>query len=202
MEELRLTRGPNGTTSRPNWLGALDFLEGADISEVPVNYYGIANTLLPYISTYKFNLPIRSYYHPTHILAVSCAIGTTILLWWASKVSQLSNRWLAPLMLLASPTFFGYSLMNIKDIPIAFLYTLLTCSLLWSYKYLHNFTLRRLGLATVITSLIAGLFVSLRLTLLPVTLATFVLILSFSIPSYSNRHFSLSQAGKAVLRRS
>ena len=138
----------------------IGFLRGADISEVPVNYYGIANTLLPYLNAYKFNLPIRVYYHLTHIFSVSCAIGTIILLWWASKICQLSNRWLAPLMLLASPTYFGYSLMNIKDIPIAFLYTLYTCILILFYKYLRNFTVKRLSFATVITSLVAGTFIS------------------------------------------
>jgi len=169
----------------------IGFLRGADISEVPVTYYGIANTFLAYVGALKFNLPIRGYYHLTHILSVSCAIGTIILLWWASKICQLSNRWLAPLMLLASPTFFGYSLMNIKDIPIAFLYTLYTCTLIWFYKYLCKFTVKRLGFATVITSLVAGIFISLRLTLLPVAFATFVLIQYFIIPSDSNRRLSL-----------
>jgi len=178
----------------------IGYLRGADISEVPANYYGIANTLLPYVSAYIFNLPVRDYYHLTHILSVSCGIGTTILLWWASKICQFSNRWLAPLMLLASPTFFGYSLINIKDIPIAFLYTLYTCILIWFYKYLRNFTLKRLCFATVITSLLAGIFVSLRLTLLPVVLATFVLLLYLTIPSDSNRRLSLFPSWQGGLK--
>ena len=169
----------------------IGFLRGADISEVPVTYYGIANTFLAYVGSLKFNLPIRGYYHITHILSVSCAIGTIILLWWASKICQLRNRWLAPLMLLASPTFFGYSLMNIKDVPIAFLYTLYTCALIWFYKYLCRFTLKRLGFATVITSLVAGIFISLRITLFPVAFVTFVLIQYFIIPSDSNRRLPL-----------
>jgi hypothetical protein len=41
----------------------IGYLRGADISEVPANYYGIANTLLPYVSAYIFNLPVRDYYH-------------------------------------------------------------------------------------------------------------------------------------------
>lgn len=178
----------------------IGFLRGSDITEVPVTYYGIANTFLAYVGAYIFNLPISGYYHITHILTVSCAIGTVVLLWWASKICQLSNRWLAPLMLLASPTFFGYSLMNIKDIPIAFLYTLFTCTLIWFYKYLCKFTLRRFSFATFVTSLVAGTFISLRLTLFPVTIATFVLIQYLIIPPDGNCCLSLFPRWRGSLK--
>jgi len=160
----------------------IGFLRGVDISEVPVNHYGVVNTFLPFLVSLKLNLPIRDYYHLTHILSVSCAIGTVGLLWWASRICRLRNFWLAPVMLLASPAFFGYSLMNIKDIPIAFSYTLFTCTLLWCHRYLRNFSSKRLAFCTLVASIVAGTFVSLRLTLLPVALATFILMVSVSIP--------------------
>lgn len=160
----------------------IGFLKGVDISEVPVTYYGIVNTFLPFLVALKLGLPLSGYYHLTHILAVTCAIGTVGLLWWASRICHLRNCWLAPVMLLASPTFFGYSLMNVKDIPIAFFYTLFTCTLLWCHRYLRNFSIKRLAFCTFIASVAAGLFVSLRLTLLPIALAAFVFMVYVSIP--------------------
>ncbi|MCS5699689.1 hypothetical protein NZK32_11630 [Cyanobium sp. FGCU-52] len=160
----------------------IGFLKGADTSGVPASYYGIVNTIFPYLVSFKLGLPIRDYYRLTHIFSVACAIGTACLLWWTSRICQFRNRWLASAMLLGSPAFFGYSLMNIKDVPIAFFYTLFTCTLLWCHRYLSRFSVRRLTYGTIIASVITASFASLRLTLLPVALTTFVFAIYFSIP--------------------
>lgn len=177
----------------------IGFFKGADTSEVPISYYGIVNTFAPYLITFKLGLPLRDYYRLTHILSVASAVGTVYLLWWTSRICQLRNRWLASVMLLGSPAFFGYSLMNIKDIPIAFTYTCYTCTLLWCHRYMRSFSVRRLTHGTIITAVVAGIFTSLRLTLLPVAFATFAFTIYFSIPT--NTTSALPAPGHGNRRR-
>lgn len=174
--------GGIGVDERAEWynvnmqlIRGVSFIKTGKPEDVTQEYYGVANTLIPYLLAIKLRLPLRGYYHLTHIFSVACGIATAYLLWWASDFCQIRNRWLAPVMLFASPAFFGYSLMNIKDIPIALAYTLFTCSLLWHFNQINAFSSGRHLKGVLIVSIAAGTFASLRLTLLPVAVATFVI---------------------------
>lgn len=133
------------------------FLEGGDFADPIKNSFS------------------RLYTSASHILIATYSSLTLFILFGVSKICKFRNPWLASLLLIATPVFFGHSVFNIKDIPFAFYYSLYSFTLL---LYLNS--RKKNSISWKIAALIScAVLSSMKLTVLPVMILQFVIISAF-----------------------
>lgn len=134
-------------------------------------------------STLDFStFPFREYYSFSHIFTFIYAILTCWLILLSSIKSRINNYWLAPLLLISTPIFMGHSFFNIKDIPLAFLYTLFTYSLV----NLYNSSSNNFKIRNILSAIIAAAFCSLKITTLPIIILEYSILLFLTIRKIEN----------------
>lgn len=130
--------------------------QASDFNDIVENleFYGIVNKL-PGLLTWAQMSPGRldrilseedaftllgdmgksGYYHYSHISSIIFFILTLAVVALASKKCKLRNYLAPTLLCLWWPSFAGHSLMNVKDVPFAFFYTLYSLSLILRAKH-------------------------------------------------------------------
>ena len=117
------------------------------------------------------------YYNLSHCFAVLYSLGTCYLILDIGKKVKIQNYWLAPVFLLSTPVFFGHSIFNIKDIPLAFFYSLTTWSILkLSSDFKKGFISNKWIL---ISSIIIGVTSSLKFVIYPALIFQLIITLFF-----------------------
>ena len=139
------------------------------------------------------------YYGYSHFFSVLYGLTTCYLLLDICKTIRLRRYWLAPLILLSSPVFFGHSIFNIKDIPFALFYTLTSWSLL---KLFEESSQNRefSNKSILITGILVGLTASLKLVIFPILIFTEIITIFVIKFNSKTRSLDFKKIAKIIFK--
>lgn len=117
------------------------------------------------------DFPFDYYIQLSHFTSFIFALATCWVLLHAGRQAGLMVSWLAPLLLVSTPTFMGHSIFNIKDVPFAFFYTLYSLFLVQLVLAQDHYFRRWVISVAIVTGLVS----SLKFTVYPLLLAITVI---------------------------
>tara|TARA_Y100000589_G_scaffold318675_1_gene346406 strand:+ start:1203 stop:2822 length:1620 start_codon:yes stop_codon:yes gene_type:complete len=127
------------------------------------------------------------YYDFSHLFSVIYGLINCFLIFDICKSLGFRKYWLGPLILISSPVFFGHSIFNIKDTPLALFYTFVSWSLFKMFSYSRQGFISNKYI--FISSLLIGLTASLKLVIYPILV--FTAISSILIIHYNQNNKSI-----------